>query len=92
MIPKELKCHQAKIAMDQLGPDPAAWPKYRQQLKRWAVIHPDQDKRWRMPPKLVISVAAKNAGINLGNRRFGPDEAVPWLRSCGFEILDLDNP
>jgi hypothetical protein len=77
--------------MDRIGPNPSAWPP-RRGFKRWVVVHPAK-RGWHMPTKLVISVAAEIAGIALGPRQFGPDEAVPWLQShCGFQIIDLNNP
>jgi hypothetical protein len=79
--------------MDRLGPDPAAWPPNRMST-HYDVVHPDPAKRWRLPPKLVLSVAAGIAtGEELPPKRFhGGREANSCLRKLDFEILDRRKP
>jgi len=92
-IPREITADHVRAAMDRLGPDQSSWPKGRQST-RYDVIHPDPMKRWRMPPKLVMSVAVGIAkGQELPAKSFhGGREVNTRLRSLGFEILDRKKP
>ena len=92
-IPNGITRDHIEAAMDQLGPDKSMWPPKRQST-RYDVIHPDPAKRWRMPPKLVISVAVAIAtGTELPAKIFfGGREANTRLESLGFQILNRQNP
>jgi hypothetical protein len=87
-IPDGLNRDHIISAMEQLGPDKGKWPKGRG-ARHFDVVHPDPTKRWRMPPKLVISEAARIAfGVPLLPQEFGDGyEANGFLRKLGFEII-----
>jgi len=91
-ISQQIKPEHIVMAMDELGPDAAFWPKQRLS-KCHDVVHPDPGKRWRMPPKLVISVAARFAGgAELSPRDFDASEARTRLQRLGFQVIDRRKP
>jgi hypothetical protein len=92
-IPNGITDVHVRAAMDQLGPDKSLWPKRRLSTK-YDVIHPDPQKRWRMPPKLVMSVAAGIAtGEELAATKFhGGREVNQRLHALGFDIIDRKKP
>lgn len=89
-IPVTLTHDEIVSAMEKLGPDSGGWPR-RRRSTRYDVIHPDPSKRWRMPPKLVISTAAEIAGHPRFRFSGGP-ETNDFLVKRDFEILDRKMP
>lgn len=88
-IPRQITRQHVIDAMDILGPDASRWP--RKRLSRhYDVVHPDPTKAWRMPPKLVLSLAAQYAvGHQLLPQDFnGGHEANGYLEDLGFRVID----
>ena len=87
-IPRSISYDHVLQAMELLGDDPGKWPKNRLS-RHFDVVHPDPAKRWRMPPKLVMSVASKIAtGSELKSDQFsGGPEVNNRLRDLGFDVV-----
>jgi hypothetical protein len=88
-IPNSISRQHVIAAMERLGPDSGQWPPKRL-VKHFDLIHPDPTKAWRMPPKLVLSVAALIAtGSELGPQDFyGGPQSNRYLERLGFKIID----
>jgi hypothetical protein len=86
-IPRAITLRHVINAMNELGADTSRWPKNRFS-KHFDVVHPETG--WRLPPKLVLSYAAKFAiGRQLLPDEFGGGaEANGYLEDLGFRVID----